>query len=370
MADFTVDYNDERFNKVETEKNNAITETKNTYDQMINNSDAQYQNLINASKEYADKQTELQNAQTEFTVEKINQQKEKAEKDYVKEQKGAYADYQKSTNAYGVNAENLASNGLNKTGYSETTRTNAYNTYQNRYMSARETYNDAILNYDNGIKEAMLANSSTLAEIAYNALKEQLELSLEGFQYKNTLTQNKLNAVNEQEDRYYTRYQDVLNQINTENQLRAEQEQFEAQLQWEKEQAAQEQANWEKEYALSLASLKSSSSSSRSSSRKSSSSSGSSSTTLSNSNSNSGYEVNTAYYQGNKNADCKYGTFSNGYQPNNVNGNKLSKTGDTLTFTTQTLSGQTMTVTQNIWKTSDGTKYYWEGRQNKYIKIS
>ena len=41
MADFTVDYNDERFKNVETEKNNAINEVKNTYDQMINNSDAQ-----------------------------------------------------------------------------------------------------------------------------------------------------------------------------------------------------------------------------------------------------------------------------------------------------------------------------------------
>ena len=150
----------------------------------------------------------------------------------------------------------------------------------------------------------------------------------------------------------------------TENQLKMQQEQFEKQLQWEKEQASQEQANWEKEYALSLASLRKSSSGG--SSRSSSSSSSGGAATLT----NNGYEVNTAYYQGNKNADCQYGTFSNGYQPNNVNGDKLSKTGDTLTFTTQTLSGQPMTVTQNIWKTSDGSKYYWEGRQNKYIKIS
>lgn len=82
-----------------------------------------------------------------------------------------------------------------------------------------------------------------------------------------------------------------------------------------------------------------------------------------------GYEVSTAYYQGNKNADAKYGTFSNGYQPNNVNGKKLSKTGDTITFNTTTLGGQNKTVTQNVWKTSDGTKYYWDGRDNKYHKM-
>lgn len=79
------------------------------------------------------------------------------------------------------------------------------------------------------------------------------------------------------------------------------------------------------------------------------------------------YEVNTAYYQGNKNPDAKYGTFSNGYQPNNVDGKKLSKTGNTITFKTTTLSGQNQVVTQNIWKSSDGKYYYWDGRVNDYI---
>ena len=84
---------------------------------------------------------------------------------------------------------------------------------------------------------------------------------------------------------------------------------------------------------------------------------------------NSSAAVNTAYYQGDLNKDAKNGTFANGYQPDNVGGKKLSKTGDSITFKTQTLSGQTQTVTQNIWKTSDGKKYYWDGRYNKYIRI-
>ena len=61
--------------------------------------------------------------------------------------------------------------------------------------------------------------------------------------------------------------------------------------------------------------------------------------------------------------------FSNGYQPNNINGKKLSKTGESITIKTQTLSGQKQTVVQNVWKTPDGKKWYWEGRQNKYIQI-
>jgi len=96
-----------------------------------------------------------------------------------------------------------------------------YNTYQNRYMSARESYNKAVLNFDNAIKEAQLANNSALATIAYEALQQQLELSLQGFQYKNSLILQKTEAINAMNDRYYQRYQDVLAQINTENALAA-----------------------------------------------------------------------------------------------------------------------------------------------------
>jgi hypothetical protein len=64
-------------------------------------------------------------------------------------------------------------------------------------------------------------------------------------------------------------------------------------------------------------------------------------------------------YTGSKNPDIKNGTFSNGYQPNNIGGEKLSKTGET-----DVVNG----VTQNVWKTPDGTKWIWDGTQNKYLR--
>ena len=84
------------------------------------------------------------------------------------------------------------------------------------------------------------------------------------------------------------------------------------------------------------------------------------------------YAVQTAYYQGELNADAnKYGTMANGYQPKGISGHgTLKKAGDTITFKTQTLSGQSQTVTQNIWKAEDGTKWYWDGTKNSYIQIS
>lgn len=64
-------------------------------------------------------------------------------------------------------------------------------------------------------------------------------------------------------------------------------------------------------------------------------------------------------YTGSKNPDTKNGTFTNGYQPNNVGGKKLTATGD-YTY----VNG----VRQNIWKTEDGTRYVWDGTENRYIK--
>lgn len=271
-----VNYDDKRFTEVKNQEATAIRETEGKYDNMINQSDSFYQQQIDASKEWANKQSELQQAQTDFAIEKTEQAKEQAKKDYTKEQKGAYTDYQKATGQYGVNAEQLASQGLNQAGYSESIRTNMYNTYQNRYMAARESYNQAILNYDNSIKEAQLANNAQLAQIAYEALQKQLELSLQGFQYKNQLVLQKLEAVNAEKDRYYNRYQDVLAQINTENalaeqirqyneSLAEEKRQYDATLAFQKQQAAQEQANWEKEYQLARSSSLSSGSSGSSS---------------------------------------------------------------------------------------------------------
>lgn len=284
-----VNYDDKRFTEVKNQEATAVRETQGTYDKMINQTDNYYQQQIDASKDWEAKQNELQQAQTDFTVDKIEQQKAQAEKDYTREQKGAYTDYQKATNQYGANAEKLASQGLNVTGYSESTRTNAFNTYQNRYATARESYNKAILNYDNGIREAQLANNAALAQIAYETLQKQLELSLQGFQYKNTLVLQKLDAVNQQKDRYYARYQDVLSQINTENTLAEQMRQYNESLAFQKQQAAQEQANWEKQYALSVSNANKSSSSSKSSSSK-KSSGGSSSAKLTNGSSSNAKE--------------------------------------------------------------------------------
>lgn len=288
MPNYDINYDDKRFTEVEADKNAAIKESNATYNSMISQSDKYYQEQIDASKDWADKQTELQQEQTDFAIEQINQQKDQAKQDYTKEQSGAYKDWQKQSNAYGVNAEQMAAQGLQNGGYSESSQVSMYNTYQNRVATAREAYTRAVLNYDNAIKDATLQNNSALAEIAYKALQQQLELSLQGFQYKNTLVLEKANKKTELDNIYYSRYKDVLAQINQENALAENVRQYNETLAEQKRQHNEdmafrrEQFSWQKEQANKSSSSSGGSgtiekSSSSSSSSGSSGSSGSSS---------------------------------------------------------------------------------------------
>lgn len=354
MADYDINYEDERFQKVEEDKQTALTEAEKTWGGMINETDDHYQKLIDTSREWADKQQEIQKANTDFALEKIEQEKQQAHKDYLKEQSGAYTDWQKESNQYGAGAEQMAAGGLGNTGYSESSQVSMYNTYQNRLATARESYNKAVLNYNNAIKDAQLQNNSVLAQIAYEALQQELELSLQGFQYKNQLVTELANKKQEIDNTYYSRYQDVLSQMNTENALAEQIRQYNESMAYQKEQD-------ERNYQLQLKQLEKEKQQfdvKQAASSYSFTDGG-------------GYAVNTEYFQGGLNSDAeKFGTFSNGYQPKGISGHgELSKSGAEYTFVTQTLSGKKQKLTQNVWKAADGTYWYWQGRSNEYREL-
>lgn len=257
-----INYNDSRFTELEKDKQDALNQSNTMYDSLINQSQGYYDNLINQSKEYADKQAAIQNQQTEFAIDKIEQQKDKAAKDYTKEQKGAYQDYMKQSNAYGSNMQAAGQKGLGGSGWSETIQAGFYNTYQNRYAQARENYNTIVMNYDNNIKEAQLQNSSALLEIYNKAQQEQLELALQNFTVIKDLSLGKQNQYLAIDSEYNDRWRQVEAQINTENALAEEIRQYNASLAEQKRQAdmeqayrnsqlAQQQAQWQAEFNAS-----------------------------------------------------------------------------------------------------------------------
>lgn len=247
-----VNYDDKRFAEVETDKSEALTELEKIYGTpnekgeyvdannkpvgIIGQSEEYFDDLITNSRRAQTKREEAQQAQTDFAIEKIEQQKDQAKKDYLKEQSGAYTDWQRQSNAYGANAEAMAAQGMTKTGYAESSQVSMFNAYQNRIATAREGYNRAVLNYDNAIQEAKLQNSAILAEIALEAQQKQLELALQGFQYKNQLILDMASQKRAIEDTYYNRYKDVLQQINPENSLAWDKEKFSKQMAEEKRQ--------------------------------------------------------------------------------------------------------------------------------------
>lgn len=255
-TNYDINYDDERFQQVEDDKEQAYADLDDTYDDMIDGADDLYKEKIEQSKKNEEIQTNLQNERTQHTIDQINQQKDQANKDYIKEQSGAYTDWQKQSNPYGAEAEKMASSGLSNTGYSESSQVAMYNTYQNRVATAREVYNRAVLNYDNAIKDAQLQNSSILAEIAAQAQAEQIDLAIQGTLYKNELIREKANQKLTIDNNYWNRYLAVLDQINTENALAEEVRQWNENMAEQKRQHDEDLAEQKRQHDEEMAEKK------------------------------------------------------------------------------------------------------------------
>ena len=228
---------EEEIKTVKSEEEAALNDLENTYGGMIDKSDSYFQSQIDAVNDYKETQTKNQQAQTDFAIKQIHQNKNNAQQDYLKEQSSAYTDWQKQSNPYGANAEQMAENGMQNSGYSESSLVSMYNAYQNRVATARESYNRAVQNYDNAISEARLQNNSILAEIAYNALQQQLQLSLQGFQYKNTLVLDKAKTKLQIDSEYYQRWLDLVGKQQQQSQFDASMALDREKFEWQKAQA-------------------------------------------------------------------------------------------------------------------------------------
>ena len=332
----SINYDDTRFTELEKDKQTAIDNSNATYDELINTSNQHYDNLINQSKEWADKQAEIQNQQTQFTVDKIEQQKQEAEKDYTKEQKGAYQDYMKNINPYGSASRSMVEQGLSNSGASRTEQIGYYNLYQQRYLQARESYNEIIMNYNNNIKEAELQNNSALAQIYADANKEQLELALQQYSVIADLKLNKLNTSMTLDSEYNDRWRQIEAQINTENALAEEIRQYNENLKEEKRQfdlsLEEEQRQYNESYELQKQQVSAS---------------------------------DPHYSQ----SDAEiYGTFSNKYQPKGISGyGELSKSNLKVS---DVFGGVSSAFgKQNIW-VAKGNYFVWDGEAKDYVNVT
>lgn len=387
MASYNVNYDDERFTQLEQEKQSELNKYNQTYDALIderNQFTNQQQNLVD---KWQQTQEQIANDNLNHQINLYNQQKEQAEKSYQKEANASYIDYLKETSNQSVSRENLAQNGLSNGGYGESSKVSMYNTYQNRIASARQSKETAMLEFNNAIEQARLTNNATLAENALTALQQKMQIALEGFNYKDTATQNKLNWEYNINNNYYDRYKDVESQINYENEQAEAIRQYQEQMAYQREQDALAQQRWEQElaYQKQQDAIRNAQNWAQINAQNSTSGNGIELEENSNSTLNdtaieenqtgditsiaksSGWtSTPISMSKSNTTASAKkYGTFSNGYQPKGINGyGKLSKSGHTCT-----VNGKE----QNIWITNgDGVTraWYWDGATRTYVGIS
>lgn len=155
-----------------------------------------YANNINQQNELLNQSEQIQNQQIDannkFALDNIERQRGYAQKDFEKEARGAYQDYQKLINPYGVQAENLFSSGLGNSGYSETSKLNAYNTYQNRYATAKTSMDRLSEDFNNQMNQAILEANQEKAQVALLKLQTQMDNLWNQMNFDSSLTQNKV----------------------------------------------------------------------------------------------------------------------------------------------------------------------------------
>lgn len=354
---------DERITQIEEEKAKALANVDNVYSGLLADNDA----LLNKQNDFANRQLEAQNEildkQLNFNLEEINKQKEETNKSYKDELIRSSNDYQKFINPYGANAEYLANNGLQNSGYAETTKLGAYNVWQNRNSQAKVSYDKAIQMYDTEMNQARMTNDITKAQNALNKLKLEMDNISNHFSNKSNYLQTQLNTKSTLDNDYYSRITNAYNQLMEEKQFEEAKRQFDESQKLQQAQFEEQKRQWEKSYQLS----------------KKTSGGGSSKLLLGNDNSKTEFDetiqIKTKYWSGGRNYDCENGTFKtkdqNGveYQPDNIEGVKLTSTGKKVSE----VAGRKGVVNtrgvnidnQTVWKIGN-TNYIWNGTNNKY----
>lgn len=205
-------------------------------------------NLTNQTSQLYDEQMKQQqniiNTSTQQTIDEIERNKKKAEEEALKTNKALYTDYQKQINPYGVNAENLAEQGLGGSGLAESTKANYYNTYQNARTEATNNANTIKADFDAQITQARQNGDLQLAQSALEMYKQKIQDVYNTYNLK--FNQDQFN---------YQKEQDALSQSNWEKeyqqaiqQAQWEQQFNQTQFDYNKQQDALAQSNWQQEF--------------------------------------------------------------------------------------------------------------------------
>lgn len=228
-------------------------------------------------------------------------------------------------NSYGTNLSSIINQRNSQLNDLEKQRVNLVDTYNNNRLNLENEYNNNIANLQSSIDDKALNEYNTIYN-KYLAIKQQ--------EYEN-----------EQAEKAAA---EAIRQYNEK-------------MAYQQARDAVADSQWEKQYSLAKKS-----SSGVENTKKAPISDG---TDIDNSTNTIGVNPYTKTI----NEDIKNGVFSNGYQPDNINGVKLSKSGKTVSQmlgTSGNVGRSGINIdSQNVWMVN-GKYYVWDGSQNKYIDIT
>lgn len=331
------------------------------------------------AEEQAKKQSEAIKNNSQYLIDQLNESKNNALTQLQQQQDNAI--YNLNTNKATINSDAeesakqanisrllaLKSNeqSLNRAGLGSQGIVGSQNTSINNSYSQNLT---SILNQkNNDLRELEKEKNDTLLKYNENRLNLENEYGDSIANIRAEIDANALNQYNSIYDAYIAykqqEYENEQNRLAQQEAIR----QYNEQMAYQKEQDALAQANWEKEYALSKKSI----------------TNNTNYTTLEENNS---IELGSTSANGKTiianpktnsvNSDAQYGVFDTGdgtgYQPNNVGGVSLSKTGKKVSdiYGNSAISvGGSSLSKQNIW-TANGKYYVWDGAINDYIDIT
>lgn len=149
------------------------------------------EDLQTQQNDYLEKQQQLNDKIVDTGVQKMQSQvdfeKQQYEQEAQKQAKALYANYQKEQNAYGANAEAMASQGLANSGYAESSRVNLYNNYQNdaTNLMIEMTRQKAIL--DRQMNQAYFDADIQKAQNLARIYTQKMEMAMNTYQLRYTL---------------------------------------------------------------------------------------------------------------------------------------------------------------------------------------
>lgn len=189
--------------------------------------------LEDKQTQYIEQQQTLNDQIVDKGIEKVQQQvdfeKQQYEQEAEKNAKALSGNLTKQMNQYGVQNESLAAQGLQNSGYAESSRVQMYNNYQSNVTSIINDMNNNKAKLDLQMNQAMIDADIQKAQNAVSILKQQMELAMNTYQLR------------------YTLYRDNVAD-----------EHWEKEYQLQLQQMAMNQANSDRDYNLSLLKLQNS----------------------------------------------------------------------------------------------------------------